>query len=152
LNSVKRKASGDINDENQKKMNCTNTPPTAEQCFDSMMRKINLMKGIRTKMSDEAAKVKLDPALENIIRYMCEFIDVSVSYHDEVVKNATIIEGDVSEPVSVPAAPGASQEQDTEVFITYSNAAKKPPRVPASALKPQQKKLRIQRYRPFRML
>jgi hypothetical protein len=139
-NSVKRKASGDINDDNQKKMYCTDPPPTREQCFDSMTQKINIMKGIRGKISDDAAKVKLDPALESIIKHICEFIDLSVSYHEEVAGNATTIDSGASDTQNEPRALESSQESEGEVFVTYSHAAKKPPRVLAPAPKPQQKK------------
>jgi hypothetical protein len=141
-NSVKRKASGEINDENQKKANVESHPVIAAQSLDSMERKIMMimMKGISKKMNEDAAKVKLDPILENIIRYMCEFVDVSVSYHEELVKNCPVEVNFQSEPTQVPVTEGDSQDADSEVFVTYSHVAKRPHRVVAAPDKPVQKK------------
>jgi hypothetical protein len=135
-NSVKRKASGDIGAENQKKSNVELRPMLAPQKLDSMERKLTIMKGIGKKLNEEAAKVKLDPAMECIIRCVCEFVDVSVSYHEEIVKSSVV---DVNIPADAAPQDTAEPDQECEVFETYSQATKKPPRVLVQASKPQTK-------------
>jgi hypothetical protein len=138
-NSVKRKASGDICVENQKKSNVEFRPVLAPQKLDSMERKITIMKGIGKKLNEEAAKVKLDPAMESIIRCVCEFVDVSVSYHEDIVKACEIDVNCRTDTAPREVAEPDQPEQECEVFETYSQATKKPPRVLVQANKPPAK-------------
>jgi hypothetical protein len=143
-NSVKRKASGDISEVTQKKVNVA--PPVhtviSASRLDIMERKVTLLKGIGKKLNEEAAKTKLDPALETIVRCICEFVDVSVSYHEDVVKS--VVFDDPIPPVvpQIPAETGSSQDTDNDVFVEYSQVARKPPRAvaPPPPAKPQPKK------------
>jgi hypothetical protein len=80
---------------------------------------------------------------------MCEFVDVSVSYHEELVKNCPVEVDFQSEPTQVPVTGGDSQGADSEVFVTYSHVAKRPHRVAAAPVKPVQKKTKDPKIQAF---
>jgi hypothetical protein len=138
--SVKRKASGEINVANQKKVNIEPVPVLSPQDLVSMEQKLRVMKGLSTTMTNEASKLKLDPGLETIIKCMCEFVDVSVSYHEELTKNCSVEVNSRSDTSGHQEA--APQDPDGEVFETYSRVTKKPAKVPVPVVRkqPQQAK------------
>jgi hypothetical protein len=78
-NSVKRKASAEIANENPKKTNVDIRPSVDLQKLESMDNKIKMLRGICYKLNEDAPKLKVDIGLENVIRSMCEFVDVSAS-------------------------------------------------------------------------
>jgi hypothetical protein len=94
-----------------------------------MERKLVTMKQISKGLNEEAAKVKLDPILEKIIRSICEFCDVSTSLHEEMVTSCNV---NTEMPVSSQlqsTQPDADSipDRDPEVFVSYSSAAAKKP-------------------------
>jgi hypothetical protein len=130
-NSVKRKASAEINEDKQKKANLDPRPVIEPQKLDEMEKKVVLMKGISTKISEEAAKVKLDPGLETIIRCICEFTEVSAGFHEDLMKANTAIVSVTPAPgpgsrIELDTSPDSQLEPDPEVFISYSQVATRP--------------------------
>jgi hypothetical protein len=130
-NSVKRKASGDIdtNSVQTKKFNSQQRPILEPQKLDSMERKLEKMKQISKGLNEDAAKVKLDPILEKIIRSICEFCDVSTNLHEEMVTSCNVnTEVPVSSHLQLTQPDAVSiPDQDPDVFVSYSSAAAKKP-------------------------
>jgi hypothetical protein len=133
VNSFKRKASSELNEGTGKKP-YQGGPPTVDcKKLDFMDKKIKMLRGICGKLNDDAAKLKIDIGLENVIRSFCEFVDVSASLHEDFMSlckvelpdpdppgNETVfdISSQDAEPVTVPAATPTN---------SYSNiAARKP--------------------------
>jgi hypothetical protein len=89
-NSVKRKASVEICSDSGKRPNQGSTPTIDPQKLQSMDRKLKTIKGISSRLNEDAAKLKVDPALENVLRILCEFVDNSVSLQEDLVKACTV--------------------------------------------------------------
>jgi hypothetical protein len=146
VNSVKRKASSDINTKAGKKLYQGGPPSIDCQKLEKMDKKIKVMRGICGKLNEDATKVKLDIGLENIIRSFCEFVDVSASLHSDFL---TLCRVEIPEPDSdtgvfsdndIPVPVGASQKTpvDEEESQTWSQVAtrrpaKQPAKKPAPA-------------------
>jgi hypothetical protein len=124
--STKRKASAELNDGTQKKTNTEICPSVLPPALDKMERKICALRGICSKINEDAAKLKVDIGLENIIRALCEFVDTSASLHEDMVKTCTIA---VDAPVPIPDPdPEPEQVLSQEVFApSYSQAAARKP-------------------------
>jgi hypothetical protein len=107
--------------------------------LDSMELKLKKMKSLSTQLNTEVAKGNLDPALEKIIKAMCEFCDVSTSYHEDLVGSCSVnTELTVTQPSPAPY-PDSITNPDPEVFVAYSQVTKRKqnaPPVPKPAPKP----------------
>jgi hypothetical protein len=145
-NSIKRKASAELNVQAQKKVNSENRPILLPQQLDGMDRKIKTLRGICSKLNEEAVKLKVDIGLENIIRGFCEFVDVSASLHEEFVKALPVsvepqIIVDVAAEPEPETEPEPEPEQDNDVFSYSQVTAKKPKKVFAVKPAPATKKI-----------
>jgi hypothetical protein len=89
-NSIKRKASEEICGDSGKRPNQGSSPIVDPQKLECMERKLITIKGISCKLNKDAAKLKVDPALEGVLRLLCEFVDNSVSLQEDIVKSCTI--------------------------------------------------------------
>jgi hypothetical protein len=142
-NSIKRKASGDINENAVKKPNQIRQLSVDCEKLERMDKKLKMLKGICGKLNEDAAKVKLDPALEGIIRIFCEYVDVSCSLHEDLMSSCTVEIPDQQSDTVFAAPENESQSQSQNIVPptqtakpqnSYSlAAAKKPTKVTAPA-------------------
>jgi hypothetical protein len=84
VDSVKRKASAEISSETAKKHQQERIPSVDGKTVESMGKKLNMLKGICGKLNDDAPKLKVDIGLENVIRSLCEFVDVGSSLMEDL--------------------------------------------------------------------
>jgi Reverse transcriptase (RNA-dependent DNA polymerase) len=97
-NSVKRKASSELNSDSGKGTNQSSLPTVDPVKLVAMDHKMNTIKGICGKLNEEAANLKVDIGLEKVIRIICEFVDVGSSMFEDLVSVCK-----VEVPVADPA-------------------------------------------------
>jgi hypothetical protein len=138
-NSVKRKASGDIEPIAPKKLFTSSGPILELNTLDGMESKITTLKSLSGTLNDEVAKLKLDPPLENVLRIVCQLVDNIVDVQDGIVKSCN-----VAVPAELPAItvadsdltsdPDPERDASSEVFSQYSQvAARRPVKKPPAA-------------------
>jgi hypothetical protein len=139
-NSVKRKASCELTNEGAKKISADKGPAIEPQVLDAFERRVETLKTLSRTLNEEAAKVKVDPGLEKIIKCICEFMDVSVLMHGDFVKSCTVqtppeiqIETDDSDP-DQGSEPDPDRDRDRDVFTQYSQVAARKTSKPKSTV------------------
>jgi hypothetical protein len=144
VNSIKRKASAEINTVSSKKLNQTAVPTVDVKKLEAMDRKLASLRGISGKLNEDAAKLKVDIGLENVIRTICEFVDVGSSMFEDIISVCKVetaapepdpdpdqTELAVADPAPDPGAsqtPALTQSQSVPVNQNmYSQVAAKKP-------------------------
>jgi hypothetical protein len=133
VNSIKRKASVEINSDSGKRANQGTFAAVDKEKLISMDRKLNLLRGLCSKLNEDAPKLKVDIGLENVIRTFCEFVDVGSSMFQDLVnccrgeKPETTGEGNVLPPAQTAAVPAVSADPDQDSQGSYSQVAAKKP-------------------------
>jgi hypothetical protein len=144
-NSVKRKASGDVEHTAAKKIFTSTGPILEPTSLDRMERKVTVLKTLSSTLNTEVAKFNADPILEKILGLVCKVVDNIVDVQDELIKSCNVqIPPEVPE-LSRPlpdSDPDRDPHSDTEieVFSQYSQvAAKKPQKQKLAAAPPPPK-------------
>jgi hypothetical protein len=142
-NSMKRKASAEIVKDSGKRPNQGALATVDTEKLVLMDRKMLMLKGICGKLNEESAKLKVDIGLENVLRCLCEFVDVGCSVMENLIgfckveiKEPEPVGGDGSGSGSDPEPdPDPGRDDDSQGSYSQVAAKKKKPAKPKSVPK-----------------
>jgi len=58
--------------------------------LESLNKKVGNLYNISAKINEEVAKTSVDPALESVLRSLCEFMDTTIALQEEIVNSLTV--------------------------------------------------------------